>query len=77
MSSDFSIACQDCKVKLWIGQGHHGNDNGSDISLSFYSADAEVMENLRQFFEVHYFHELIFSNNDWAPIARWKYMEDL
>lgn len=58
MSQTYSIACKDCKVHLWIGQGHHKLD-----ALSIYTGDDLVMLNLRDFLIAHYQHNLFFTDN--------------
>jgi hypothetical protein len=43
MSRALYVTCQDCKERLWIGQGEG----------SFYSGDPEVMEALGKFLFTH------------------------
>lgn len=74
MSRSLYITCQDCKQRLWVGQGYG----------SFYSGMPEVMEALREFLFKHETtptveHVLNFrddnSTNDWYKDNTWKEIE--
>lgn len=61
MSTDYHIACKDCKKTLWIAQS-----GGSGITL--YSGEPETMKLLADFLGEHEHHELIFED--------WQYHDD-
>lgn len=56
MSESYSIACNDCKVRLWIGQESGGGE-------TLYTGQIETMESLRVFLFEHRYHSLIFDKN--------------
>lgn len=56
MSKTFSIGCLDCKLHLWIGQGHDG-------SISVYSGEPETMNAFVLFLQEHTDHNLVILDN--------------
>jgi hypothetical protein len=58
MSRTYDIACDQCKVALWIGQAGSGNERG------YIYTDAERLRALNQFLWDHVEHPLVFKV-DW------------
>jgi len=60
MSRTFSIACTQCKKKLWVAQGQ---GDMKPERFIFYSGQPETMEALKQFLLEHFQHPLVFDDN--------------
>lgn len=64
MSYIYSIACTQCKVKLWIAQGW-GYEEITKLHL--YSTE-EYLNSLKEFLQKHYRHPLIFDEGCESPL---------
>jgi hypothetical protein len=60
MSRTYSIACDDCKCSLWIAQGWPDRPK----SLTLYSGDKQVMQDLKSFLFAHVGHNLRFVDDE-------------
>ena len=56
MDRTFDIACRDCKVTLWIGQKHAGQE-------AFLYATEEALKQLHDFLFNHQYHHLVFGDD--------------
>ncbi|HEX3560383.1 MAG TPA: hypothetical protein VHU19_14340 [Pyrinomonadaceae bacterium] len=65
MARTYEIACHDCKVRLWIGQG-------SGEKAYIYSTDRHIKQ-LRDFLFNHQYHRLEFGDDE--RLALDDYME--
>ena len=68
MSRTYSLACKDCKVHLWIGQGHAG------LLGHLYTTAAHI-EALTRFLNSHMKHNLVFDENCEGPISEYTEIE--
>lgn len=55
VSATYSIACRECRKKLWIAQGHGGGEFSS-----LYYGEPKTMEALKTFLYAHQGHHLVF-----------------
>jgi len=58
MSTDYNIACKDCKKSLWIAQG-------SIWDHTLYTGEPETMQKLKDFLFDHICHELAFEGSQY------------
>jgi len=70
MSQTFSIACKDCRVHLWIGQGSY-----SDRAAGHLYTAKKYMKGLYSFLREHQKHNLIFDENCEGEIAGYNEIE--
>lgn len=68
MSRTYDIACHDCKVKLWIGQG-------SGDSAYLYTTQ-EHLKAMRDFLFFHQRHELEFGDDEPMALDDYKALDD-
>jgi hypothetical protein len=65
MSRNLFITCEDCKKRLWVGQGYR----------KFYSRELKIMEKLEDFLFDHENHKLGFRDDeisdDWYTDKEW------
>ncbi len=70
MSRTLNITCEDCKERLWVGQG----------ACCFYSGEPKTMKALGEFLFKHERHHLSFmdehSNEEWYSNDNWKDVTD-
>lgn len=65
VSKAFSIACTQCKKRLWIAQGWpHPMEPSPFESCVLYYGEKHTMEALRVFLFTHMDHPLAFKEND-------------
>lgn len=65
MSKTYSIACTQCKKKLWIGQSGLGGE-------ILYYGEPKMMETLKDFLFTHAGHQLVFDENMDSDMCRYE-----
>lgn len=47
MSLTFTLVCDELRLKVWVGQGHH-NEQGEPVMDTLYADETETMESLKK-----------------------------
>lgn len=74
MSRTYEIICHDCKISLWIGQGHPRQDPNDHTDQYLYTTD-DAIANLNAFMFGHMNHVLEFGDDEWFSGLGYKDME--
>ena len=78
MSHTYALACHDCRVGLWIGQGWARKGitleemHREPAQAKIYTTQ-EYLDHLRDFLYGHMGHALVFDRSDAEPI--WEYAD--